>query len=73
MGTSAGVVEATTTPVGDAVTVGDVPVGNSVGVSGRTPAQNCPSNSFFEAEYRGEEVVNFSVMLGCLNVPSGHV
>jgi hypothetical protein len=59
--------------VGEAGTVGDILVGNSVGVGWEIPGQNRASNSSFEAEYNDEEAENFPEITGCLIVPSGHI
>jgi hypothetical protein len=58
--------------VGDAGEVGEV-TGVSEGAGWGAIPHNCKSRSSFEAEYRGEEAVNFSGMTGCFTVPSGHI
>jgi hypothetical protein len=59
--------------VAEACAVGGMLVGNSVGVGWEIPAQNRPSNSSFEAEYKGEEAENFPSITGCLIDPSGQI
>ena len=64
--------------VGEACAIGDagevgVVTGVSVGVGWGAMPHNCKSRFSFEAEYSGEEAVNFPGMTGCLTVPSGHI
>jgi hypothetical protein len=50
--------------VAEACIVGGILVGSCVGVSWEITAQNCPSNSSFEAEYNGEDAENFPAITG---------